>query len=141
MAAAAHLDRGLRARVFIVDDHAATLAHAVRVLEEEFTVVGAVMDAESLIAEWPAARPDVLVLDISLRGVSGFAAALQVQSGGCRAAVVFLSAHERPEIVDAAWAAGGIGYVAKRDMGTDLARAIHAALRGERFVSPAIRAH
>jgi DNA-binding NarL/FixJ family response regulator len=127
--------------VFIVDDHAPTLAHVVRALEREFTVVGAVADAASLIADWPAARPDVLVLDVALRDESGFEAMDCVRGHGCAAAVVFLSVHEGPEMVQAAWAAGGIGYVAKRDLGSDLVPAIHAALRGERFVSAAIDAH
>jgi DNA-binding NarL/FixJ family response regulator len=101
-------------------------------------VAGLVPDAESLIASWPLTNPDVVVLDISLPGCTGFEATARLRAAGCAAPVVFLSVHEAPDIVRAAWAAGGVAYVAKRDAGWDLVPAIHAALAGRRFVSAAL---
>ena len=66
--------------------------------------------------DWPAAQPDVVVIDVALTDGSGFDAAGRLRAAGCRAAIVFLSVHEEPEFVDAAWEAGGLGYVAKRDV-------------------------
>jgi DNA-binding NarL/FixJ family response regulator len=124
--------------VLVVDDHAPTLAHVAGLVGKDFTVAGLVLDAESLIASWPLTKPDVVVLDISLPGCTGFEATARLRAAGCEAAVVFLSVHEAPDIVRAAWAAGGVAYVAKRDAGWDLVPAIHAALAGRRFVSAAI---
>ena len=95
---------------------------------------------ESLLARWPAAQPDVVVIDVSLTCCSGFDAAGRLRAAGCRAAIVFLSVYEEPEFVDAAWEAGGLGYVAKRDVGSALVPAVRAALRGRRYVSAAISA-
>jgi DNA-binding NarL/FixJ family response regulator len=101
-------------------------------------VAGVVCDAESLIHGWTAWRPDVIVLDISLPGLSGLDAAAQLRHEQCNAPIVFLSVHVDPEIVLAAWAAGGSAYVAKGDVGHDLLPAIHAVLGGRRFASAAI---
>jgi DNA-binding NarL/FixJ family response regulator len=129
-----------RARVLLVDDNAAFLTLVARVLQQEFTVTGVLMNAEALLAAWPTARADVIVLDISLPGQNGLEAAARLRTLGCRAHIVFLSVHEAADIVNAAWGAGGVGYVAKRDLGADLLPAIRAALRGERYVSAAIGA-
>jgi DNA-binding NarL/FixJ family response regulator len=121
-----------------VDDHAPTLAYVGELLEKEFTVAGLVADAESLLAGWAAARPDVIVLDISLPGCSGYEAAARLRDAGCAAPVVFCSMHEEPDFVRAAFEAGGLGYVAKRDLGWDLLQAIRAAIGGRRFLSAAV---
>jgi DNA-binding NarL/FixJ family response regulator len=141
MATAASVERGARRRVLIVDDHAPTRDHVVRVLERAFTVVGSVPDADTLVAQWEVSRPDVVVLDISLGEDTGFAAMSRVRLQACKAAVVFLSVHETSDLVRAAWMAGGLGYVAKRDLNSELVPAINAALRGEWYVSSSIQMH
>jgi DNA-binding NarL/FixJ family response regulator len=127
-----------RPRVLVVDDHGPMLEYAALTLEEEFTVVARLRDVESLMDEWVAAKPDVVVMDVALTGCSGFDAVARLRAAGCRAATVFLSVHEEPEFVEAAWEAGGLGYVAKRDVGCALVPAVRAALRGQRYVSAAI---
>src|SRR5688500_847491 len=125
--------RAARPRVLVVDDHPPMLQHAALTLQQEFTVVARLRDVESLLDGWPAARPDVVVIDVSLTGCSGFDAAGRLRAAGCRAPIVFLSVHEEPEFVEAAWEAGGLGYVAKRDVGCALVPAVRAALRGRRY--------
>jgi DNA-binding NarL/FixJ family response regulator len=124
--------------VLVVDDHDGVLEHTAWVLEREFTVVACLRDAESLMSEWAAARPDVVVLDVSLAVGSGFDAAIRLRAAGCDAAIVFLSVHEAREFVTAGWEAGASAYVAKRDVNRALVPAIRAALRGRRYVSAAI---
>ena len=131
-------ERAARPRVLVVDDHGPMLEHAALTLEEEFTVVARLRDVESLMDGWLAAEPDVVVMDVALTGCSGFDAVNRLRAAGCLAAVVFLSVHQEPEFVEAAWEAGGLGYVAKRDVGSALVPAVRAALRGQRYVSAAI---
>jgi DNA-binding NarL/FixJ family response regulator len=133
-------DWDARPRVLVVDDSAPVLGHVAQVLEKDFTVAGLVLDVESLIERWPAAGADVIVLDISLPRCSGLEAVARLRQAGCATPVVFLSVHESPEIVRAALAAGGLGYVTKRDLRWDLVPAIRAALRGRRFISAALDA-
>jgi DNA-binding NarL/FixJ family response regulator len=81
-------------------------------------------------------KPDVIVLDISMPGMSGLEVALRLRSAGSNAAVVFLSVHEEEEIVTAARASGGIGYVVKPRLACDLMMAVREAGAGRAFVSP-----
>ena len=63
-------------------------------------------DVEALLDRWPDAQPDVVVIDVALASGSGFDAAGRLRAAGCRAPIVFLSVHEEPEFLDAAWEAG-----------------------------------
>lgn len=127
-----------RPRVLIVDDNASMRAQIGQLLEEEFTVAGLVGDIESLIGAWPVSRPDVIVLDIAMPRGTGFEAAGRLRAAGCHVPIVFASVYDAPEIVRAAWEAGGTAYVAKGDLVSALATAVRSALRGRRFVSASI---
>ena len=127
----------VRPRVLVVDDYDGVLEHVGEVLRDHFIVVG-VHDLESLMRIWEGTHPDVVVLDVALTVGTGFEAAARLRAAGCAAPIVFLSVHEESEFVVAGWAAGAIGYVAKRDLDRSLARALHAALRGRRYLSPAL---
>ena len=127
-----------RPRVLIVDDSVPMLEHLARLLGSQFTLAGQFPDAQSLIDGWPKLRADVIVLDISLPGCTGIEAARRLRAAACLVPIVFLSFHQEPEIVRAAWAAGGNGYVAKRDIAMELIPAIRAVLGGRRFTSSAV---
>jgi DNA-binding NarL/FixJ family response regulator len=129
--------RDARPRVLVVDDSATILGTVARVLEEEFTVTALVLDATSVVEQWRATRPDVIVLDVAPVS-GGFEAAERLRSAGCDLPLVFLSAQEAPEIVRAVWEAGGLAVVARRDVTWDLVAAIRSVLRGRRYVSSAI---
>jgi DNA-binding NarL/FixJ family response regulator len=129
----------VRPRVLIVDDHALMREHAAQALEGEFMLVGRCSNIAALMAQWESAQPQAVVLDISLTDGTGFEAAVRLRAAGCAAPIVFLSVHESPEFIRAAWAAGATGYVAKRDLHRDLTTAVRAALCGRRYVSVSIQ--
>jgi DNA-binding NarL/FixJ family response regulator len=131
-------DLASRPRVLVVDDSAVIQEYIARLLAKEFTVAGAFGDAESLIDQWRRADADAIVLDISLPGLSGIDAAARLRQNGCEVPIVCCSVHEDREVVDAARAAGALGYVAKRELARDLVPALRAALCGHRFVSAVI---
>src|SRR4029079_9445784 len=80
-------------------------------------------------------KPDVCVIDISLPGISGIEAAIQLRELGSTATLVFLTMHEDPDYLRAALAAGAGGYVVKSRMASDLNFAIKEAMAGRLFVS------
>src|SRR5262245_37950256 len=124
-----------RTRVLLVDDNDAMLARATTVLTSCCVVVGAVKDG---LAALEAARnlgPHVIVLDISMPGMSGFDVAVRLRASGSAAAVVFLTVHDDEAFVLAARAAGGIGYVVKARLVSDLKIAVQEARAGRPFVS------
>jgi DNA-binding NarL/FixJ family response regulator len=124
--------------VLVVDDHAGMSKHIARVVRVEFTVAALVGDVQSLMQAWQFARPDVVVMDVSLGDDNGFDAAGRLREDGCHVPIVFLSVYDTPEFVRAAWNVGGIGYVSKRDLDRALVPALRAALGGRRYLSPAV---
>jgi DNA-binding NarL/FixJ family response regulator len=125
-------------RVLVADDYQPLLDRVVTLLSREFTVVGAVQNGEEAVEAASRLRPDVLVLDISMPGLSGLKAATRLAASGSVMAVVFLSVNDEPEFVLAAWRAGALGFVSKSDLGPDLVTAVRAVLEGRRFVSASI---
>ena len=123
------------ARVLLVDDNEAMLACAAAVLAPCCVVVGAVTDGPAALKAASALQPDVIVLDIAMPGMTGFEVAARLREAGSNAALVFLTVHEDEAFVSAARAAGGIGYVVKLRLASDLIRAVREARAGRSFVS------
>ena len=122
-------------RVVLADDHKALLARVRRTLCELFEVVATAEDGNQAVDAVLSLNPDVLVIDISMPVLDGLQAAKQLQKVNCPTRVVFLTIHEDPDFVAAALSAGASGYVTKNRLSTDLVPAIHAALKGQTFVS------
>ena len=74
-------------------------------------------------------------LDVSMPVMSGIEVAEELTRLGNKAKIVFLTVHEDHDILNACRAAGGLGYVIKVFMDTDLVPAINEALAGHRFTS------
>jgi DNA-binding NarL/FixJ family response regulator len=124
-----------RARVLVADDHQLLLDRVVSILQDEFSVVGTVRDGATLVEAEAELTPDVVVIDISMPGMSGLEAAARIRRRGSHAVVVCLTAHHEPEVIEAAWRAGALGYVSKTSLAHDLVSAVRAALEGRRFLS------
>jgi DNA-binding NarL/FixJ family response regulator len=123
-------------RILVADDHSAILESVVPMLESFFTVVGTASDGKAAVEAEERLRPDVVVLDISMPVLSGIDAAKQMRKSGSKALIVFLTVHQDTDILATARRAGGLGYVVKTRLRTDLVPAIKEALEGRDFVSP-----
>jgi DNA-binding NarL/FixJ family response regulator len=128
----------VRSRVLLADDHPAMLALTATALAGEYLVVGSVGDGRALLTEAERLRPDVIVLDITMPRLDGIQAAAQLLSSPHPARLVFLTVHEDADFARAALDAGGLGYVLKARLASDLLPAIRAALADRRFISPTI---
>ena len=126
-------------RVLLADDHPAMLALTAAALSGECLVVGSVGDGLALLAEAERLHPDVIVLDITMPRLDGIEAARQLRCSHRPARMVFLTVHEDDDFAQAAFDAGGLGYVVKARMASDLLPAIRAALVDRRFISPTLR--
>jgi CheY-like chemotaxis protein len=108
-----HVD--MRPTVLIVDDHADFRASARALLEAEgFDVVGEVARGEQASGEVERLRPDVVLLDVQLPDVDGFAVADRLASEGSRAAVILISSREAAAYGPRLEAAAARGFIAKR---------------------------
>jgi DNA-binding NarL/FixJ family response regulator len=128
-----------RPRVLLADDHPAMLALTASALASECLVVGTVGDGRALLAEAERLHPDLIVLDITMPRLDGIEAARQLRRSHPPARLVFLTVHEDADFARAALDAGGLGYVIKARLATDLLPAIRAALADRRFISPTLR--
>ena len=122
----------------LVDDNPAIVRQTISLLPPEFEVVEVLENAEQLVASIALHKPDLIVLDITLPGENGLDAAARLEKAGCTAKIVFLTVHTDPDYARAAFAAGALGYVVKPRLASDLAMALHAALAGNRFISPCV---
>jgi DNA-binding NarL/FixJ family response regulator len=124
-----------RVRVLLVDDNEALLERAAAVLASGCVIAGTAKDGLSGLEAAEALHPEVIVLDISMPGISGLEVARRLRAGGSTAAVVFLTVHYEEELVQAARAAGGLGYVIKARLASDLMLAVREARAGRPFQS------
>lgn len=122
-------------RVLLVDDNESILERASAALSPAYEIVGAVKDGPAALEAVRTLHPDVIVLDISMPGMSGLEVAGRLRRSGSTVPIVFLTIHEDEELVRAAEAVGGMGYVAKMMLPTDLVTAVSEARAGRHYVS------
>jgi DNA-binding NarL/FixJ family response regulator len=112
------------------------LERVVSLLQSAYDVVGTVSDGGALVTEAQRLQPDVIVLDITMPVLTGIEAAHKLREAGNRAKLVFLTVHQESEFVRECFGEGGLGYVTKSRLVTDLIPAIKEALVNHHFVSP-----
>lgn len=123
-------------RLLLVDDHE-TVRDGLRLLfqtQSDIDVVQHVADGETAIELVRSAAPDVVVLDLSMPGMSGFAVATSIRAQAPQVAIVVLTRHTEPAFVEQLLAAGARGYVLKQSPFDELLAAVRAAARGEPYV-------
>jgi DNA-binding NarL/FixJ family response regulator len=121
-----------RKRVLVMDNLTPVVA---ALLRESFDVVGMVSDGQAALELTLKLSPDLIVLAISMPGMSGIEVAQELKRRGNNAKIVFFTVHEDSDLLARALAAGGLGYVAKVLMDTDLIPAINETFAGRIFVS------
>lgn len=134
-------------RLLLVDDHALVRAGYARLLalEPDLQVVGEYADADSAYAALQLQREasdlaDVLVLDLSMPGRSGFDLLRRLRLRWPSLAVLVCTMHDSPPMLAQALAAGARGFVTKSSDPALLADAIRRVARGETVLSPDIAA-
>ena len=127
-------------RILVVDDHAVMRRAICSLLSNDpiLEVVCQTADGEQAVLKAQELQPDLVLLDITLPGISGIEAARRIRSVSPNSRIIFLSQHDSRQMVEDAVRAGGHGYVAKMDAGSDLLKAIRAVGEGKRFVSQRI---
>jgi DNA-binding NarL/FixJ family response regulator len=83
-------------------------------------------------------RPDILLLDVSLPEVNGFAVTKKVQQDTPEVRIVFVTAYCDRNYVERAFEIGATGYVLKGSVRTDLLSAIRHVMEGQPYRSPSL---
>lgn len=124
-----------RKRVVVADDLGPFLKAVGDLLQPSFDVVGVASDGRGALETTLRLKPDLVVLDVTMPVMSGIQVAKELMRRCSRAKIVFLTVHEDADILKTCQASGGLGYVVKQSMGTDLIPAMNEALAGHVFTS------
>ena len=125
--------------VLVADDHGIVLEGLVSLLKDyAFEVVGAVGDGEKLVEAARRLKPDVIVTDLSMPGLSGLEVLTILKQERIESKVVVLTMHH-----DASWAtqalkAGASAFLLKASAGEELVTAIQQALQGHVYLAAAV---
>ena len=125
-----------RTTVLLADDHPVVAEGLASLLRSEFDVVGAVNDGGQLLETARRLRPDVIVTDFTMPGLSGLDALRRLRADGNTSKVIVLTVHADVELAAETLRAGASGFVVKEAVVSELVAAIRAALRGKTYVTP-----
>jgi len=119
--------------VLLVDDHSLVRRGFRRMLEDEedIHVVGEASDGEEAVKLARALKPQVVVMDCALPGISGLQATRKILQFAPETLILMLSMHAEETWVRQAMDAGARGYVLKNAMDLELGPAIRRMMKGE----------
>jgi two-component system response regulator NreC len=122
-------------RILIVDDHEAVRA-GVRVIlssREGLEVCGEAANGREAVAKARQLMPDLVILDVTMPVLDGFSAAREIHKLLPDVAILLLSMHESPNMLNIAKSSGASGYVAKSEGAAVLLRAVDAVAHSKTF--------
>ena len=124
-------------RVVLADDHA-LMRHGLRLALDELDmeVIAEADDMAAARHQVHLQKPDVLVLDLRIRGGSSVELIGALREHAPNTKVVVLSMNDSPAFAEHALAAGAQGFVLKELADSELPEAVRAAMRGDQYVSP-----
>jgi DNA-binding NarL/FixJ family response regulator len=129
----------MTATILVVDDHVMFRDGIRRLLERNgFNVIGEAGDGREAITAVRELSPDVVVMDITMPNVDGIEATRNIMSSSPDTRVIALSIHGGKRFVENMLQVGAAGYILKDSVPEQLVEAVHAVLKGETYLSPAI---
>lgn len=129
-------------RLLLVDDHPVVREglRSCLAVHPGLQVIGEASSGEEALTLAARLKPDLVLMDINLPGITGLEAAARLRKIAPAARVLILSVHDGREYLGQVAQCGARGYVLKDSSPTELVRAIEAVHRGEAFFSPQVAA-
>lgn len=123
-------------RILIADDHE-VVREGVRTIisraRPEWEICGEAANGREAIDSAVHLKPDIILLDITMPGMSGLEAASQISGLGLAGPILIFTMHESGELANDARRVGARGYVSKSDAARHLVIAIETLLSGGTF--------
>lgn len=126
------------ARVLIADDHV-LIRHGIKKIiqnDDRFDVIGEVSDGRELMAFIDRERADIVILDITMPGITGMEAISLVKEKCPWIKILMLTMHKNKQYFYNAMAAGADGYLLKDDSDKELIVALEKVQSGKSYISP-----
>jgi len=129
-------------RVLIADDHAVVRAGLRLLLDaaEGIEVVGEAGSGEEAVRLTRSVKPDVVLMDVVMPGMSGIEATRPALDAAPEAKVLVLSMQDDPNYVREAFEAGASGYVLKEAADSEVVQAVREVAAGHHYVHPTLGA-
>ena len=127
-------------RILIAEDHE-TVREGIKLLidaQPDMEVVGEVGDGAAVVSNVQALVPDVVVMDVSMPGATGFQATEKLNHLCPQVKVLALTRHTDKAYLQQMVRAGADGYVLKQSPATELLRAIRTVATGTQYLDPAM---
>ena len=122
--------------ILLVDDHGLVLngIHAILSTQSDMNVIGEVTSGEDAIIFVRQTLPDVILMDISMDGISGMEATRRILKLGLGCKVIMLTIHRNEVLLTKMANIGAHGYVTKGCPADELYEAIRAVMKGQTYV-------
>lgn len=130
-------------RIFIVDDHPIVRKGLAQLInqEEDLVICGEADNAEAALEALKKVKPDLAIVDISLRGIDGFELTKLIRTRFDSIPVLVVSMHDESLFAERALRVGARGYIMKQEAIEKMMEAIRKVLRGELYVSERVSAN
>jgi DNA-binding NarL/FixJ family response regulator len=128
-------------RILLADDHG-IVRQGLKLLidnEPDMQVVGEAADGDGVLRAAASLHPDIIILDISMPGMSGLAVARALKNLPRAPTILALTRHDDRTYLEELLRAGASGYVLKQSAPGDLPRAIRAVAAGGVYIDPAMK--
>jgi DNA-binding NarL/FixJ family response regulator len=125
-------------RVLLADDHVILTEALVRLIRQDFDVVGVARDGRTMIEMARSKRPDVIVAEVLMPILNGIDAARILRKERLSAKLLFLSMYADLSLVEEAFRVGASGYVLKNCGVDEFVQAIHCVARGTTYITPVL---
>ncbi len=127
-------------RILLADDHETVREGLKAILnsQHDMEVVAEAADGRAAIDSATHVRPDVVIMDVSMPGVSGLSATEVIRQTLPQVKVLTLSRHSEDGYLQQLLRAGASGYVLKQSRSTEVLHAIRTVSRGGTYVDPAL---
>ena len=122
-------------RVLVVDDHETIRRGVCSILEsrKDIEICAEACSGRDAIEKASQLKPDLIILDVSLPGLDGFAAAREIRTFLPEVPILLHSMHDGPIVAGEARRIGARGFVSKSEPGHVLLEAVTAILQGQTF--------
>jgi NarL family two-component system response regulator LiaR len=127
-------------RILLVDDHD-LVREAISMLISSAAgaeLVGSVASGEEAVLAAQRLKPDVIIMDLGLPGLSGIDTTRSIIADLPKTRIIAFSARQTREHVQQAFEAGACGYVLKGSAGEELLTAVAAVVSGDKYVTPSV---
>lgn len=120
-----------RPRILLVDDHDLVREAMATLLEDQYKICGEASNGIEAAEKARELKPDLVLLDLSMPGLSGTKAARLIREFSPDSKILFLSMHDAPEVANLVRITGADGFVSKHCRAQELKEAVRALISSQ----------